>query len=313
MPFRLPSLLIAAAGIASSCTQTPVPTSTTVGLPQKAPGRYTYSMKNEGTDRTFALRVPKAYDGTRALPLVVILHGWTTSGALAEQYTRMADVAEKEGFVLAAPDGLGDARGWNAGFLDLSGRHQDDAAFVASVIDKAEKEVGIDRDRVYVAGHSNGAMLANLVGARYADRVAAIGVVAGTIGFPPSSGKSVTIPDPKGPISAMIIHGKQDETVAYEPNLKGLLKGIGAPQSARWWAQRIGALSEPSRNVAMDGRVVSETWKGGRNGTEVTLISIANGTHAWPGGYTRGGRENETGVDAAEVLWKFFREHPKKH
>lgn len=312
MPFRLPSLLIAA-GFAASCTQTtPATAPAAVGLPQKAPGRYTYTLQSEGVNRTFAIRVPKAYDGTRALPLVVLLHGWTTSGAMAEQYTRMADVAEEQGFVLAAPDGLGQAKGWNAGFLDLSGQKKDDAAFVAAVIDKTEKEVGIDRDRVYVAGHSNGAMLANLVGARYPDRVAAIGVVAGTIGLSPTVSDVGTIPDPKGPISAMIIHGKQDETVAYQPNLPGLLKGVGAPESAKWWAKRIGALAVPTRNVAMDGRVVSETWRGGRNGTEVTLISIANGTHAWPGGYTRGGRETETGVDAAEVLWKFFKEHPRK-
>lgn len=311
MPFRLPSLLIAASLI-HGCQQTPTPGPSLAGLPQKAPGRYAFTMKSGGTDRTFAIRVPKAYDGTKALPLVVILHGWTMSGPLAEQYTRMGEVAEKEGFVLAAPDGLGDAKGWNAGFLDLSGRHQDDAAFVAEVIDRTAKEVGVDRDRVYVAGHSNGAMLANLVGARYPDRVAAIGVVAGTIGFPPSSGRSVTIPEPKGPVSVMIVHGKQDETVAYEPSRGGLLKGIGAPQSAKWWAQRMGALSVPSRNVALDGRVVTEIWRGGKSGTEVELVSIENGTHAWPGGYTRGGRESETGVDAAEVLWKFFREHPKR-
>lgn len=313
MTLRLPSLLIATVSLAHGCAQAPTPAPALTGLPQKAPGRYPYTIKSEGLDRTFAIRVPKAYDGTRALPLVVILHGWTTSGSLAEQYTRMADVAEKEGFVLAAPDGLGDAKGWNAGFLDLSGRHKDDAAFVADVIDRTEKEVGIDRDRIYVAGHSNGAMLAHLVGARYPDRVAAIGVVAGTIGFPPSSGKSITIPEPKGPVSVMIIHGKQDETVAYEPTMAGLLKGIGAPQSAKWWAQRLGALAVPSRNLALDGRVVTEIWRGGKSGTEVSLISIANGTHAWPGGYTRGGRESETGVDAAEVLWKFFKEHPKKH
>ena len=298
--------------VTSGCAQSTTPIASVGTLPAKAPGRYTYTIRSGSVDRTFAIRVPSAYDATRPLPLVVILHGWTMSGPLAEQYTRMAETAEREGFVLAAPDGLGNLKGWNAGFLDLSGKRADDASFVAEVIDKTEREVGIDLDRVYVAGHSNGAMLANLVGAKLGDRVAAIGVVAGTIGLPQAEGGDKTIPPPTNPVSVMIVHGKRDETVTYEPSMAGLLRGISAPQSARWWAEKIGAGASPSRTVALDGRVVTETWRGGRKGTEVALVSIANGTHAWPGGFTNGGRETETGVDCAELLWKFFRDHPKR-
>ncbi|MGV3618821.1 MAG: alpha/beta hydrolase family esterase [Fimbriimonas sp.] len=312
MTLRLPSLLLVATWMSAGCTQ-PAPLVDVAALPQKAPGRYAYTIRSGGVDRTFAIRVPKAYDASRPLPLVVILHGWTMSGPLAETYTLMADTAEKEGFVLAAPDGLGSLKGWNAGFLDLSGKRADDVAFVSEVIEKTAKEVGIDRNRIYVAGHSNGAMLANLVGSRLADKIAAIGVVAGTIGLPQASGGTRTIPDPKNPLSVMLIHGRLDETVTYEPSRPGLLKGIGAPQSARWWAERIGALRAPVRDVGMDGRVVTETWKGGKNGAEVALVTIENGTHAWPGGFTNGGRETETGVDAAALLWRFFQAHPKKN
>ncbi len=292
--------------LASSCAQ-PTPT-VSAGLPQKAPGRYTYTIRSGGFDRTFALRVPKAYDGKRSLPLVVILHGWTASGELAEQYTRMAETAEREGFVLAAPDGLGQPRGWNAGFLDLSGKRADDVAFVSDVIDRSAKEVGVDPDRVFVAGHSNGAMLANLVGSRLGDKVAAVGSVAGIIGLPQTGGGTRTIPEPEVPVSVMLIHGKQDETVAYDPSSPGFLKGISAPDAARWWAERIGAVGSPSRTSGQDGRVVTETWKA-KDGREVVLISIGNGSHAWPGGYTQGGRETRSGIDAAALLWEFFNRH----
>jgi polyhydroxybutyrate depolymerase len=311
---RIPPLVLFALLAGSGCAQpTAVVTAPVKAtFPKKAPGRYAYTVRSGGVDRTFSLRVPPVYDGTRALPLVVILHGWTASGPMAEAYTRMAETADREGFVLAAPDGLGSPQGWNAGFLDLSGKRPDDVAFIGAVLDKSAQEVGIDPNRVYVAGHSNGAMLAHLIGARLGGRVAAIGAVAGTIGLPQTNGGTRTIPDPASPISVMLIHGKRDETVAYEPSLPGLLKGIGAPQSARWWAERIGAQKTPVQTVGQDGRVVTETWRGGRDGTEVVLVSIANGSHAWPGGLTNGGRETTTGVDAAALLWKFFRDHPKR-
>jgi polyhydroxybutyrate depolymerase len=290
-----------------------MPPAPTAALPAKPPGRYVENLESGGVTRSYILRVPKAYDATRRLPVVVLLHGWTGTAEAAEGYTMMGDKADKEGFFLAVPEGLGEPQGWNVGFLDLSGKHADDVAFVAKVLDQVEKEVGVDPDRVYVAGHSNGAMLAHLVGAKLSNRVAAIGAVAGTIGLPSTSGPPKTIPNPGEPVSAILIHGKADAMVAYEKGASALLGGIGAPDSARWWARQDGCSMTPTRVVSPNGNVITETYSGGKRGTEVTLVSIVNGPHDWPGGYTRDGhRETLTGVGAADLLWSFFEKHPKR-
>ena len=58
--------------------------------------------------------------------------------------------------------------------------------------------------------------------------------------------------------------------------------------------------------------MITDLYPNGKNGTEVELVSIVNGTHDWPGGLTIGGPETTTGVNAADVAWKFLEAHPKK-
>ncbi|CAN5551170.1 PHB depolymerase family esterase [soil metagenome] len=285
-------LLLAALTPALGCAQTPVAAST--GLPQIAPDRYEKTMASGGIMRHYILRVPKAYDATKRLPLVVVLHGWTSSGAGVEAYSGMGDEAARRGYISVYPDGLGQARGWNAGFIDLSGQKKDDVAFVGELIDEVGKQVGVDPKRIYVCGHSNGAFLTNAVGAKYGDKIAAIGVVAGTIGLPKATTKPM-IPSPAAPLSVIALHGRLDPMVAYGTTIQALLMGTGALESAQWWADKIGA-KDPTTTDADD--VETEIWHG-PDGRDVELVSYAKGKHEWPDG-------------GAKLLLDFFDAHPKR-
>jgi len=276
--------------------------------PEVAPGRYVKTIQEGDLQRSYILRVPKQYDNKTKLPLVVLFHGWETNAAQAERYTLFGAKSDEGGFILAIPEGTegkSGKEGWNAGFVNLGVAKADDLKLTVDILDQVEKDLLVDENRVYVVGHSNGAMMTYAVGASLSDRIAAIAVVSGTIGSP---GKRV--PDPKGPVSAIIFHGKADPTVPYDHTTSGLIKGTPAPESAKWWAERDGC--GPAEETTKDGgNVIVDDYKNGKNGVEVEFITIVNGLHGWPSGGTWEGPETKTHVPATDLIWEFFKAHPK--
>lgn len=296
---RLASILILP--LLASCAHAAPPQT-----PPRAPGRYVETLSWGGKTRRFILRVPKSYSG-RKTPAVMVLHGWTASAEDAEQYTRMAERAEKEGWIAVFPDGIGNPQGWNAGFIDLTGMNRpDDLGFLNATLDQVEREINVDKDREYVAGHSNGAFMANYLGAKLGARLAAIGSMAGTVGLRPG----VEIPTPIAPISVILLHGKADNLVAYAPGASALLANEGAVASARFWAKEDGCKPEPETTVK--GRVTIDRYKGGKDGTEVELVSVDGAPHDWWGGIGRNGDVPTYDAPAADLIMAFFKAHPKR-
>ncbi|HLK16638.1 MAG TPA: PHB depolymerase family esterase [Fimbriimonadaceae bacterium] len=276
--------------------------------PVYSAGDHPETLKEDKVDRTYIVHVPKEYDGKHPIPVVMLLHGWTGSAKTVQVHTGMAAEADKDGFVLVAPDGLGKPQGWNCGFLNIGGEGADDVKFLTDVLDEVGKKVKVDPKRIFVAGHSNGAMMSYVLGSKLSARIAAIGVVAGTIGFDQGP-QQARVDAPAHPISALIIHGLLDPTVPYDHG-EGLLQNCySAPASAAFWAKADGIVGPPTVKSTAKGNIEERIWRSGR--IEVELITIGNGTHDWPGGVNWDGPETKTGLDAAERLWGFFKHHPK--
>src|SRR5262245_25079765 len=92
-----------------------------------------------GGDRPVVLEVPKAYDGSKSWPLLILLHGYSASGFIEESYLSLKPVVDGHGVLLAAPDGLVNSRGyeyWNAtnACCDLDGSHVDDVGYISGLI-----------------------------------------------------------------------------------------------------------------------------------------------------------------------------------
>jgi polyhydroxybutyrate depolymerase len=272
MKFAYVFLVLPIFGFSCSHTQGP--------KPHVDPGKYVKTIKEGQLERSYILRVPKNYDNKTNLPLVLVYHGWTSNAQQADVYTEFGAKAEKEGFILVIPDGtpgIGKLKGWNAGILNLGAADVDDVKLTSDLLDSVEKDLYVDESRVYVAGHSNGAMMAYDLGAKLGNRIAAIGVVSGTIGTPDHQCEN-----PQGPVSAIIFHGKADNTVPYDDTAKSaLIKCTSAPDSAKWWAQKDGCAAA-TRTTQDDGDVIIDDYKGGKNGTEVELVSLVKGNHSWP-------------------------------
>lgn len=104
------------------------------------------SMESEGKKRTYYLFVPET---SGPAPLLVLLHGSGRYGlTLAEPWKKLA---EKEGIVLAAPDSI-NSNAWQI--------PQDGPYFLYELIETLKNRLEIDPRRVYLFGHSGGAIQA---------------------------------------------------------------------------------------------------------------------------------------------------------
>lgn len=278
---------------------------------QRGPGHYVETITIDGVARTYILRIPANYKSDTPCPLVVGLHGLSANMDIFSATTKVEELADKEGFICIIPNGVPDNfRGWNAGFFAMAGS-KDDVSVVRQMLDKVEKEFTTDKKQTYVFGHSNGAMMAYYLGGLMSDRFAAVAGIAGTVGIPKATSECKAVPAPKVPISVLMIHGKKDKMVSYVPGDGALLQCTGAEEGAKWWAKQSGCAGTPTVTDFVKDMATVTSYGGGKNGTEVRLISTTNGTHDIPGSYNRTGRESASGVDAMQEIWKFFKSHPR--
>jgi polyhydroxybutyrate depolymerase len=165
-------------------------------------------------DRPFTLHVPSAYQAGKAAPLLVLLHGYTSSGQGQEAYLRIAPEAEKRGLLYATPDGTVDARNnrfWNAtdACCNLYGATVDDAAYLTDLIKAISTRYTVDTTRVYLVGHSNGAFMSFRMACDHADIVTAIAALNGAMWSDTAKCR------PSRPVSVLSIRGTADSTIIY--------------------------------------------------------------------------------------------------
>lgn len=269
--------------------------------------------------RTYIVRAPKSTRGSR-FPLIIAMHGGGGNAQNAEMMMRFTDLVEREQFIVVYPDGAGrESRRralpsmytWNAGHCCgfALENHSDDVGFVNALIDHLSAQYAIDADRIYVTGMSNGAMMSHRVGRELSRRIAAIAPVVGAV-----FGDEAL---PQFPVSAIIINGLLDTSVPPEGGPPG---GIGRsawdanplPNLAQgtYWARAAGCRDTPTRSER--GEIITTRWSCPR-GIDVELHQLRDGSHEWPGGPRgrRGVENTSRSMDATEVIWAFFKTHPK--
>lgn len=121
----------------------------------------------------FRARTYHAYDGRRSgddrqRPVILLLHGSGRTGiSMLDMWRRVADA---NSLILIAPDSSS-RRGWSS-FADSSG-------FLNGVLDDAGAHYDIDRDQMFLFGHSAGAIYATLLAEENPLGARAIGAHAG--------------------------------------------------------------------------------------------------------------------------------------
>ena len=325
---------------AASTTQ-PATTTTTIKPATKplAPksGAYVFRVAFGGRSREVRLHVPPAAASGKPLPLVLNLHGATQNGLLEEAQTGMDASSDRDGYLVAYPDGTRiatkltpdpvakDAQyGWNAGYccgLPIT-RHIDDVGFLLRVISDIGGRTPLDLRRVYVTGISNGGMMAYAMAAEASDRIAAIASISGQVELP-------TI-HPARPVPTLEYHSLDDPVAKWngvpdtDPKLRfSVMAGIDQ------WVAADGCAPQPHDDPTVVGTAATHsagetatlvTYAHCRAGSVVKLWRLTGSGHVWPGAtFNTGPRSTwildgvgrgTTLVDANEDMWRFFEQHP---
>lgn len=274
-----------------------------------------HELKVGREQREYILHVPRSYSSAQPTALVILLHGHGARAQTFEASTGMSGKADRKGFIVAYPQALGSPSVWHTG-VDGS-ISVDDVAFIRALIGSISSGYNIDPDRIYVAGHSNGAFMAYRVGSSLSEQVAAIGISAGSIGRITPRGDTLRIAKPAHPVSVIAYHGLADNTVPYNGGKEedGPRRIVAAPQSIQFWVQSDGCDVTPVSTVMNDGNVRRDDYTGCKDGTDVTFYIIRDGTHKWPGDkepwwhfWGHSGSE----PSATDEMWTFFQAHPKQ-
>lgn len=256
--------------------------------------------------RSFRVYLPDTYQKKFPTPLVIVLHGTGKSKEQVEILTGMSLKAEKEKFIVLYPDAIGSPRSWD---VVIDNENNNDIMFIKGLIKLIQRQYNIDSRRIYVTGHSNGAMMAYKIVIEVPDTVAAMAAVNGTIvnnGMQSSqSNDSKT--------SIFIINGRKDPIVLPGGKVqKDSTYWWPIDKTVNYWVQaKKCKTSESTVSQLYKNRVLSTTYFSCLGGSVVTYYDIMNGKHIWPGGRTLNGYVNNPIFDATEIIWDFFQKHPK--
>lgn len=131
-------------------------------------GTYTY----EGESKIMYDYVPSSYTGDEAVPLVVLLHGFTEDPLCPAATCGWAKKAAEEGFIVVAPDYTNDILQTGVAVPNI-----------LQVVSEAKERYNIDTTKIYLTGFSMGGMNTFLTAYQNAEIFAAVAPMSGVADF----------------------------------------------------------------------------------------------------------------------------------
>jgi polyhydroxybutyrate depolymerase len=228
---------------------------------------------------------PPAQSGP--VPLVIGLHGSSSSPAAFERNSGLDQVADRYGFVVAY---LGSQTPTSSSWTlcDMSSN----LAYISSEISQLTASQNIDPSRVYVTGFSAGASMTFFVGCNLSRQVAAIAPVAGAERWKDPCKLS-------RPTSMIDIIGSADGAA-----LTGTSVLMSVSAVASRWESFDGCSTGPSQALRYF-TITESTWSPCNDLSAVASYVIQGGTHTWP---PAAGADRY--LNASQVIWAFFSAHP---
>ena len=166
-----------------------------------------------GLKRSWMAYVPAAKEESPAL--VMVLHGSMSDGAMARTgtYYSFDVLAERNGFIAVYPDGF-DSH-WNGCRVNASYQANlkdiDDVGFLRQLVDQMAERYGVDPDRVFATGLSNGGQMVYRLAYEAPDLIAGGAAVIANLPVPDNLGC-----EPSGQaVPMLILNGTEDPVTPY--------------------------------------------------------------------------------------------------
>jgi poly(3-hydroxybutyrate) depolymerase len=253
---------------------------------------------------------------SRALPLVVLLHGCGQDAASFAATTRAATAARAGGYAVLLPEQSSEAnpqRCWNWFRGDtVTGA---EAAVLHAIIERVCQLHRLRRDRVFALGLSAGGTMAVTLALRYPELFGAVATHSGAVAHSAASALQAgqAMRGRRAPELAalhrrlagrrlpplMVMHGDADRSVA---------PANAEAAAALWLGLTAGTAARATARNAQRGTRYPYTvtdWKLERR-VYVRLIRVAHLGHAWSGGAARQAYADPQGPDALRLAWRFF-------
>ena len=188
-----------------------------------APGPGTHRLELDH-ERDGLLYLPRGYTAGVPMPLLVLFHG---AGGTAQSVFYAFPMADAHGVIILAPDSR-DQRTWDL----VLGRYGPDADFLSTALAQTFARCAVDRSRLAVGGHSDGASYALSFGIGTGDLFGRI------LAFSPGV---LTPVDVQGKPRIFISHGTDDAVMPIDDTSRRFvprLRGLGYDVTYREYAGR---------------------------------------------------------------------------
>lgn len=242
-------------------------------------------------------------------PLVVVLHGFTSSAQNIMEYTKFNKIAKENNFAVVYPQGSLDQKSrtfWNVGYDFHSDIKTDDVDFIIKLTEHLQEEYSLNTNNTFLTGMSNGGEMCYLLMCQFTETFKAVAPVSGTMlqSFFNNCNTQKTVP-------ILTVFGTNDSVTNYEGDLKNN-DGWGAyldiPSIIKFWADskkytsiKIDTLPNLSKE---DGSfIITENYSNSTNNNELVYYKVINGGHDWPGAW--GNKD----IILSEKIWSFFEKH----
>lgn len=287
------------------------------------------SLSYKGTSRSYYLYVPSSYQSGKPMPLVLAFHGGQGTGDRLAASTGLNDIASKEGFIVAYPNGIN--KQWNDGRnAQGSSPDIDDVGFVSALINKLVGEKSIDKNKIYAVGLSNGGMFTQRLACQTSNKIAAFATVSAAL---PKNLQSTC--KPSRPVPIVMINGTADPIVLWQGGevAKDVRRNrlgqqpsgaggevISIPATIAFWRSNNGCAVQPTveklPDIQQDGTQVTRSqYNNCRNSSQVVTYTVEGGGHGWPGSNVVSQQPRQSAligttskdISASSVVWNFLK------